>query len=1150
MNTHLSDEDLEYALLQDQGPATSRPDEKTGMDVQFAHLESCELCQERFRLLKDFDETLAILKVNERVPAGSHCPDESNWIALAANVPTEIERDFLITHASQCDHCGPLFREAVADLTGSLNVEQQACLESLESSTMEWQHTTARKLQSVAVSEQRSLAKGRFQWIPQLLDSVPLRVGFALTLIGAAAAGVWFSSHRGEANDAGQLIADAYEEKRTLEVRIGKAPFVPLRQERGGDSAGSRMSLPALLKAEAEIAGHLQADPEDVSWLQASGEANLLEGSSEAAEAAITTLEKGHRLAPGNSSVSVDLASAYLIRGQFLNRPEDFGQAVDILGSVVSSQQADETAYFNYAIALEKQLLKRQAADAWRTYLSKFPNSSWAREAQDHLSNLDSQLHDQQGRSEAPLKTLDQVAEVFASRDAAEISRIDARIEEYQDLAVDTWLPRFLFGSGAAPAMQTNVSIALNGLSGLFSENHGDHWLADLLKTPPHSGELPHAARLLAEGSIEIETPRVAQAERDATDALSIFRRARAPAGQLRSQLILTLASQYQHRDRTCEAIAQTMRNEPSLLRYAWIRGQVELENSLCGNVTSARTQEAAQSAIEIAKTHHFPILYLRAISAQSTLYSALGDTHRAWSTAKQGLQIFWDGAYPRLRGYSSLTAMEEINFPQGRWFLEKAILQEAMPMVDGDPRTTMVAVELARLSQTLMETGDFDGAERSYQQTELLLSKSPPGALRDTLSAEAELGFAKVDLNRNRLDASLERLEKIRSDFLSLPDDFLMLDFYQTSGLAQLRSDHLIQAQTDLNAAIGMAETGLRAVETEDDRWKWSRQNEATYRALAELELRRDPRRAFIDWEWYKGAPLRDRRSETALGSRSSLWPVSQDEEPLVVPKLSDGASLVSFLMFPQGYAVWVWDETGLREKWISASKPELSALVASFLEACSDPRSSPSSLRAAGAQLYRMIILPIEPWLAGHRRILIEPDGVLKALPIGLLVNSRGEYFGDRYVISTSPGTMYLNRSRRWTGISPSSSALVMGDPKAPGWLPLPDAEEEARIVASSFIHPRLSIQGSETPTRLAEEIARSEVFHFSGHARISTQTASLVAGDNGLSDEVYLDAVGRGHDQLVVLSACSSSEGTAALSTTTTAWRGVGWPPGFRK
>src|ERR1700691_2841706 len=79
-----------------------------------------------------------------------------------------------------------------------------------------------------------------------------------------------------------QLLARAYIEQRSLELRICRTPHSLLRARRGDET--SRTDRPqSLLDAEALIAKGLRNHPEDSSLLVARGQANLLEGAYEAA---------------------------------------------------------------------------------------------------------------------------------------------------------------------------------------------------------------------------------------------------------------------------------------------------------------------------------------------------------------------------------------------------------------------------------------------------------------------------------------------------------------------------------------------------------------------------------------------------------------------------------------------------------------------------------------------------------------------------------------------------------------------------------------------------------------------------------------------------------------------------------------------------
>ncbi|HEY2470691.1 MAG TPA: CHAT domain-containing protein [Terracidiphilus sp.] len=731
-------------------------------------------------------------------------------------------------------------------------------------------------------------------------------------------------------------------------------------------------------------------------------------------------------------------------------------------------------------------------------------------------------------RSDLPLMPVDEVAGVFQKQDENRIAEIDSRIEEYQDSAIQNWLPQFFAPSTGKMPLVLQSEEALKGLARLLLERHNDPWLRDLLKAGRRSAKIGEAVRLLADSSAKAESSDESVAERKASRALSLFQRFGVGAGEKRAQLVLILVQQYGHQNWPCESMAQAMLRDRALPRYPWIFGQVLLEVSFCASASDKLASQAVSSALKLADTHRFPILTLRATAAESGLYSALGDSRQAWSAAQKGLLTFWRGTYPNLRGYNALIAMDEIRSPQENWFLDAAVLQEAMPLVEGDPRTTMVAVGEAHLGRALMQTRDFEGADRSFRKAELLLKESAPGPQRDVLSTEIELGFAKVDLLRNNPQASLDRLQRIRPLLSTLPDDLLALDFFQTSGIAELHSNRLNDAERDLNSAIRLAEKDLREVDSESDRWKWSHQNETAYRTLAELKLRSDSAQALRDWEWYKGAALRGYNQASTPSSGNPAEFPTVDEKLVAFPGVNGGSALISFLLSPQGYTVWVWDQNGIREKRMQIEGPELTSLVMRMTEECSDPRSDASDLRHQGTILYQKLILPIEPWISGEHHLIVEPDGVLKTLPFGLLVDSRGLYLGDRFSITISPGVVYLNRARHWQPITAASAAVVLGDPKASGWMPLPDAEQEAQAVAASFDHSHLLMSESMSAPSLVSDIAQADIFHFSGHAQFSIESLGLVTGTLGTIDPALFDAVRNGRTEMVVLSACSSSRG----------------------
>src|SRR5690242_8721386 len=95
----------------------------------------------------------------------------------------------------------------------------------------------------------------------------------SVLLLGVMAAWL-FSRSIGHAPSS-QLIAKAYSERRTIDLRIAPGAHSSFHVQRGSDSP--RFARPqSLLDAEAAIALDLRRNPSDAALLAARGQANLL----------------------------------------------------------------------------------------------------------------------------------------------------------------------------------------------------------------------------------------------------------------------------------------------------------------------------------------------------------------------------------------------------------------------------------------------------------------------------------------------------------------------------------------------------------------------------------------------------------------------------------------------------------------------------------------------------------------------------------------------------------------------------------------------------------------------------------------------------------------------------------------------------------
>jgi CHAT domain-containing protein len=145
---------------------------------------------------------------------------------------------------------------------------------------------------------------------------------------------------------------------------------------------------------------------------------------------------------------------------------------------------------------------------------------------------------------------------------------------------------------------------------------------------------------------------------------------------------------------------------------------------------------------------------------------------------------------------------------------------------------------------------------------------------------------------------------------------------------------------------------------------------------------------------------------------------------------------------------------------------------------------------------------------------------------------MDQRGNFLGDRFQVAVSPGMQYQADSEPWKGLSRESTALVVGDPAARDWAPLPGAQQEALAVAGEFNHPHLVLDTDMSVREIASQIPQSDVFHFSGHTSTGVEASGMVVGDAGLFQARDLLPNRTGRTQLVVLSACASARGTTGF------------------
>lgn len=342
------------------------------------HLDSCGACRATLDMHLREQDRLSRLRAIGQAARGPQCPPESALSRLAAGLTEASEARAQLIHAAGCDYCGPRLRAITADFAAELTPEEELALGNLASEGSGWQRRLASRM-----------CESRPRWsVPEWLRvQIPFGRVPAAAYIGALVVltvAALFTVRLARQTPVETLIATAYTQERTFELRIPDAAHAGVRRTRGS-AAGSRLDRPpALLESEARIARELQQGPPTADLLQAAGRCELLDWHY---QAAMQNFQQALQLGPESPSLIIDLASAYFESAEAnQHRRSDYAAAADLLDRVLRSSPGDPVALFNRAIVYGRMGEGDKAIADWNSYLKVDRDSAWASEAKQRLT--------------------------------------------------------------------------------------------------------------------------------------------------------------------------------------------------------------------------------------------------------------------------------------------------------------------------------------------------------------------------------------------------------------------------------------------------------------------------------------------------------------------------------------------------------------------------------------------------------------------------------------------------------------------------------------------------------------------------------------------------------------------------------------------
>ena len=183
MNLHLNSDEINELLQLTAGDGPVETANPKHLEDARRHLNDCATCRLRMRVQEHATESLALLKPTNPGEKGPICPPVEVWLDIAAKIVHEDSQNH-VNHAAECDHCGPLLRQAKEDFADELTPEEETMIADLPSSTTAWQGRLVAKLQDAqAPLPTHTPPKDRSTSFPGKFLA-PWRLAFAAAVIG------------------------------------------------------------------------------------------------------------------------------------------------------------------------------------------------------------------------------------------------------------------------------------------------------------------------------------------------------------------------------------------------------------------------------------------------------------------------------------------------------------------------------------------------------------------------------------------------------------------------------------------------------------------------------------------------------------------------------------------------------------------------------------------------------------------------------------------------------------------------------------------------------------------------------------------------------------------------------------------------------
>lgn len=856
--------------------------------------------------------------------------------------------------------------------------------------------------------------------------------------------------------------------------------------------------------------GAVHDNPRDVrSWIEVSYEiekAALDEaGGKELNDLGVLLLAKGdHDLAIATLQVAIertptasaynDLAVAYLDRFETLARPMDLLRAVTASADALSLEPGSADALFNRAQALSGLGLRRAAAAAWEEFAAAEKDEKWLEEGAAVDRRLDRATLAETWSRRA-LEIEQQVADGMSPEVEATVEAFPFHARVY---AEETLLPRWARESRAGETAAAEAWLELAGRIGeALLRQRGEGLLHDAVTSAREAAGSAGRERLLeglvkfGDGVAAYERQQIATAAPRLRDAAADLAGVGHPlAGWARFYDAVGL---YYDDAEASHAALEALLAELPQDRYLalagralWILGTNE---KVRGQVQSSVARSERALELLDRSSGAGGAAFVHVLLAES--YSLLGEHDKGWAhryqaflevPAVEGLRrniAMWNEAAQALRR-------------QDAFALAGPFVDEAVAVAGEWGNAIGLATASLQRASYRLETGDEAGAFEDLENAQASIADMEPGGLREQMQGLALVTEGLLHA-KSRPELTVDLLTAAFTYQRATGYDFSEIEHLTVRASAHLRLGDDAAAEADFEQAIRHFEEIRATVEDPLSRMRAFRKAQPAFEDLLRLRLDRgdaSPDELFAMAERARARALFD----LFRARRGDASPIGLATLSRLAEEIPRGVVVAESMLLEDRLLWWVLEPRGSRLVEVPVRQEDLRRrLEALRLEL---ERAAPEPvIRERSAELYDLLIRPLELPAGGETTLVVVPDRFLARVPwLVLFDRDRERYLVADHPVSVAPSaTLFLSsleESRRRSTESPSLLAVGVGGSVSYGGRTLPaleKADEETSSVAAAYARDGARIYTGPGATRDAFLAGASSagVIHFAGHA-----------------------------------------------------------------